>query len=113
MFAPVKENTMSTRKEAIRTLVYQAADAAAESAIDAGKGIDFLLTNGWLPFDIERAIRKEIARYKERCMSKQETIPCVWVPCGCNVFDACGRCGGRTGHYETVNHVPVAKKEIP
>ncbi len=51
-----------SREEAIHTLVYQAADEIAEGAINAGKGLDFLLTNGWLPFDIERAIQKEMVR---------------------------------------------------
>ena len=51
-----------SREEAIHTLVYQAADALAEGAINAGKGLDFLLNNGWLPFDIERAIKKEMVR---------------------------------------------------
>ena len=26
-------------------------------------------------------------------------VPCIWVPCSCNAFDACDRCGGRGGHY--------------
>ncbi len=52
----------ASREEAIHTLVYQAADALAEGAINAGKGLDFLLNNGWLPFDIERAIKKEMVR---------------------------------------------------
>ena len=51
-----------SREEAIETLVFQAADAIAEGAINAGEGMDFLLTNGWMPFDIERAIQKEMAR---------------------------------------------------
>ncbi len=52
----------ASREEAIHTLVYQAADALAEGAINAGEGLDFLLNNGWLPFDIERAIKKEMVR---------------------------------------------------
>lgn len=52
----------ASREEAINTLVYQAANAIAEEAINAGKGMDFLLANGWLPFSIERAIKKEMGK---------------------------------------------------
>ncbi len=58
----VSKEKSASREEAIQTLVYQAADALAEGAINAGEGLDFLLNNGWLPFDIERAIKKEMAR---------------------------------------------------
>ena len=51
-----------SREEAIETLVFQAADVLAEGAINAGEGLDFLLTHGWMPFDIERAIQKEMDR---------------------------------------------------
>ena len=50
---------MITRDEAIVTLVYQAADALAEAALNAGEGERFLLDNGWTRTEIEIGVRRE------------------------------------------------------
>lgn len=53
---------MSKRDEALVTLVYQAADALAEGALNAGEGREFLLANGWTEVEIEQGIIREISQ---------------------------------------------------
>ncbi len=53
---------MSLREDALVAIVHQAADALAESALNAGEGRQFLIDNGWTEARIEQDIISEISQ---------------------------------------------------
>ncbi len=51
-----------TKEEALLNVVYQAAEALAEGALNAGEGQQFLLDHGWTEAEIQRDIHREISK---------------------------------------------------